>query len=191
MLDGCDGPSVTRGMCSPHYYSYWKYGDALWVENHSTYESKVWENVDKDGPIPEYNPQLGPCWLWTGSVEVAGYGTIEKNGKKRKAHIVVYEMVKGLIPDDLEPDHLCRVRSCCNPSHLELVTHRENVLRGSGPSAENARKTQCKNGHHLSGDNLRVRINSNGFERRDCLECYRISNRKYKKRVRELIKKGK
>lgn len=70
-----------------------------------------------------------PCWIWqlTGS---EGYGTTKVNGVSRAAHRVYYERDVGPIPDGLEIDHLCRVRRCCNPEHLEPVTHAENVRRG-------------------------------------------------------------
>jgi hypothetical protein len=68
-------------------------------------------------------------------------------------------------------DHLCRNKACVNPAHLEPVTNRENVLRGVGLSAENARKTHCKRGHPLSGDNVVV---SKGGRKRRCVACERL-----------------
>ncbi len=65
-------------------------------------------------------------------------------------------MVVGQIPSGLTLDHLCRVRNCVNPAHLEPVTHRENTLRGDGVTAINARKTSCHRGHPFAGENLYV-----------------------------------
>lgn len=93
------------------------------------------------------------CWLWTASLR-GGYGQFGVDGTTRAAHRVVYEMLVGAVPDGLELDHTCRVRSCVNPSHLEPVTHRENVLRGEGHGAVNARKTHCLHGHELDGVNV-------------------------------------
>jgi hypothetical protein len=72
------------------------------------------------------------------------------DGKVRLAHRVIYEYLVGPIPDGLSIDHLCRVRHCVNPAHLEPVTHRENVLRGQAPTAVNGRKTRCKRGHEFN-----------------------------------------
>ena len=76
-----------------------------------------------------------------------GYYRIAINGQRRYAHRVAYESVHGPVSRSLVIDHLCRNRWCCNPDHLEAVTQRENILRGSGASARNAVKTHCPNGH--------------------------------------------
>ena len=73
----------------------------------------------------------GDCWLWTGSVNSRGYGGIIIDGKYFRAHRIMYEMFKGKIPKGLEVDHLCEVRTCVNPEHLEAVTHSENMKRSS------------------------------------------------------------
>lgn len=106
------------------------------------------------------------CWLWTASVRPNGYGQVAYKGSPRQAHRVVYEAVRGPIPGGLPLDHLCRVRHCVNPAHLEPVTHRENVRRGA-----NAQKTHCLRGHPLSGDNL-FRNDPRGW--RKCKACDRL-----------------
>jgi hypothetical protein len=70
-----------------------------------------------------------PCWVWQRSIS-GGYGNMFHNGRVRLAHRVYYEREHGPIPDHLVPDHLCRVRACIRPSHIELVTGRENSRRG-------------------------------------------------------------
>lgn len=70
------------------------------------------------------------CWLWTGNLSDNGYGVVEVRDRRRRAHRVAYELVHGPIPSGLEPDHLCRVRCCINPAHLEPVTRQLNTLRG-------------------------------------------------------------
>ena len=107
---------------------------------------RYWIKVDKDGPIPEHRPELGPCHLWTGAQTTLddGWGRFWPTpGRPVLAHRFAYELEIGPIPDGLEPDHLCRVRLCVRVSHLELVTHRENVLRSGNFVADFARRKAC------------------------------------------------
>jgi hypothetical protein len=90
------------------------------------------------------------CWLWTGYVDNGGYGNITIDKKTKLVHRVSYELFKEQIPKGLQIDHLCRVRNCINPDHLEAVTPKENALRGFGPPAQNARKKTCKKGHKFT-----------------------------------------
>lgn len=99
------------------------------------------------------------CWLWTGVVRKDGYGQINMplNGMKKRtrmAHLFAYEAFVGEVPDRLELDHLCRMRCCVNPDHLEPVTRKENVRRVVSPCAQQMAKTHCPKGHPYSGDNL-------------------------------------
>lgn len=86
------------------------------------------------------------CWLWTGATSM-GYGKLRRYPKTLWAHRYAYEMLVGAIPDGLTLDHVCRVRRCVNPAHLMPSTHRENILRGTGMSARNAKKDVCIRGH--------------------------------------------
>ncbi len=96
------------------------------------------------------------CWLWVASLNTPGYGQ-SWNGKKVDfAHRMSYAAFKGAIPSDLELDHLCRVRRCVNPLHLEAVTHGENMTRGQigkGLKEWNQRRTHCKHGHEFTEEN--------------------------------------
>lgn len=94
------------------------------------------------------------CWLFAGRINSYGYGVIYHQGKCTMAHRAVYEAVKGIFPKGLYSDHLCRVRRCVNPDHIEPVDNVTNVMRGNAPSAQNARKTHCPKKHPFSGDNL-------------------------------------
>lgn len=87
------------------------------------------------------------CWFWTAYRDRKGYGTIGVRGKVRKAHRVAYELYVGPIPDGLTIDHLCRVRHCVNPAHLEPVPMSVNTLRGESDAAKAARRTHCLYGH--------------------------------------------
>lgn len=70
-----------------------------------------------------------PCWVWQRTLHHTGYGRI---GDRGMAHRVIYQQVNGDLPADVHLDHLCRVRACVNPDHLEPVTCAENLRRGSG-----------------------------------------------------------
>ena len=118
-----------------------------------------------DRVMPE--PNSG-CWFWLGAHTNAGYGVFSWKSKRRYAHRVSYELKNGPIPLGLEIDHKCRMRGCCNPDHLDAVTHRENILRGESPSAKHAKKTHCPRGHPLIEGNL-VKRKNNG---RDCKRCH-------------------
>lgn len=117
--------------------------------------------------IGRYIQKTDSCWNWTGQILPGGYGKTTVNYKTVLAHRFVYESSKGKIPDGLCLDHLCRNRSCVNPDHLEPVSHKENTARGAGPASENAKKTSCKRGHALSGDNLYITPDN----RRQCKAC--------------------
>lgn len=127
------------------------------------------------------------CWLWTARLDDGGYGLIgfydpiayHNSGKKsvqKRAHVAAYELLIGTIPSGMELDHVCRVRCCVNPYHLEPVTHAENVRRGISGIVNGARmraKTHCPRGHEYSGANLFVTQGG-----RKCRECQRIADRK-------------
>lgn len=86
------------------------------------------------------------CWLWTGTLDGCGYGMIRIDRQKQsRVHRVVYEFEVGPIPRGFQIDHLCRVRNCVNPAHLEPVTHRENMFR--------SRRSHCFRGHEFTEEN--------------------------------------
>ena len=95
------------------------------------------------------NPETG-CLLWTGAISGGGYGYISMPGRKLlRVHRVMYELFVGPIPDGMVLDHLCRVRRCASPAHLEAVTHRTNTLRGESPAAIAVAMNACDRGHEF------------------------------------------
>lgn len=77
-----------------------------------------------------FRPDLGPCWLWTGSINVGGYAQVRRGDRLMVGHRYAYEHEVGPIPDGLDLDHLCRVRHCVNPTHVEPATRSVNLKRG-------------------------------------------------------------
>lgn len=127
------------------------------------------------------------CWLWTGWINDNGYGEIISFGKKIRAHRAMYQLVVGLIPEELVLDHLCRVRHCVNPEHLEAVTHQQNILRGVGATAVHAKKTHCIHGHEFSEANTIHRKRGRG-----CRTCQRQGKRAaYAKNPQKILAQNK
>lgn len=147
--------------------------------------ARFWSKVNKDGPV---HPTLGtPCWLWTAYTSPSDkYGRFSPTaGDCRLAHRVAFHHSTGPIPTGLDLDHLCRVRACVRPDHLEPVTRMVNVQRGLSPlvcGQWQRDKTHCPKGHPLSGDNLRVDRNRCGGPCRRCKAC-RLAQRKAPPRV--------
>ena len=111
------------------------------------------------------------CWIWIGAVKPNGYGDFHFRNGHVSAHQAAYALHVGSVPDGLELDHLCRVRCCVNPRHLEPVTRQTNLLRG----VRKTLVTTCKNGHPFDGRNARQRL---------CSTCRREYSRAYKKRIK-------
>ncbi len=114
------------------------------------------------------------CWIWMGHLNGGGYGTF-RFGRTNLAHRAAYEIFRGPIPAGLEPDHLCRVRCCVNPRHLELVTHLVNIRRGIGGRTSAAReraKTHCPRGHKYNAENTFVTQGG-----RKCRACRKLFDR--------------
>jgi hypothetical protein len=133
---------------------------------HSAVLERLMEKVS-----PE--PNSG-CWLWTGCANRFGYGRFRIDGHMRVAHRVVYEAHKGSVPDGLVLDHLCRVRCCVNPDHLEPVTKIENDRRGISGAVCAARyraMTHCSNGHEFTPRNTRLFVDGEGITCRACRAC--------------------
>jgi hypothetical protein len=123
---------------------------------------------DKVQPCP-----ITGCWHWTGAHYPNGYA----RAYRRKcvpmlgyAHRYSYFFTHGTIPDGLVIDHMCNNRGCVNPTHLQAITQRANILKGIGLCAENAKKFFCKRGHVLP------EIGPDG--RRSCIPCRNLLTRR-------------
>lgn len=124
------------------------------------------------------------CWLWISTINIGGYGTIRVKGTNVPAHRLSHELFKGPIPDGFEIDHLCRVRCCVNPDHIEAVTPRENLRRSTNFIAANMAKTHCPRGHEYTPENT---YQYDKRPHRICKACEKIraSTDKAKARARE------
>lgn len=128
------------------------------------------------------------CWLWKASVDKDGYGKYRDfTHNIWKAHRAAYYYMFGYLPaKGRHLDHLCRVRNCVNPHHLQDVTSRQNTLRGEGVASINAKKTHCPKGHAYEGDNLHTYLmRAHGTFARECVTCRRVKGkvRSAKKRI--------
>ena len=159
IVDGCDAPVrvLQWGLCSKHDSRKRATGrvDLL------TPAERLWKRI-------KVRTESG-CWLLRDDGQMR-YGVAkDERGVVTTAHRIAYESVHGPIPEGLVIDHMCNTPPCVNPSHLQAITQRENVLRAeTSHASRNARKTHCKHGHPLSGENLYER---NG--RRHCRTCRR------------------
>lgn len=181
--EDCAKPSYCKGLCTLHYQQMRRgyFGPPV---SGLPFEERFWRKVDKEGPVPDYRPDLGSCWVWTGGKTNSGYGKVDL--PTRLTHRVAYELLVGPIPEGFQIDHLCRNRMCCNPTHLEPVTPQENSRRSRSVSGLNAAKTECDKGHPLSGSNLRIYgMNTTAPGKRACKQCGVDRSRAYRARQRE------
>lgn len=149
-----------------------------------TLDQRFWSKVNKRGPRSKLGTR---CWLWAAYVRPDGYGTIEvktdSGFRPRLAHVVGFELHHGLpVAPGKQLDHLCRVRHCVRPDHLEEVTGAINTRRGETGQERGRQqktKTHCPRGHKYEGGNLYV--NPKGY--RICRECMKGHRRKYRATV--------
>ncbi len=170
-VEDCVDHGPGRGLCSMHYQRLRRNGS---LDLRSAGE-RFWAKVDLRG--------AEDCWPWTATITVSGYGQFWDGARLVRPHRWAYEAMVGPIPDGLVIDHLCRNRACCNPAHLEPVTHKENSLRGVSPNAVNARKTHCIHGHEFTEANTILRPDKAG---RQCRECKRLSDRRWRLERKEI-----
>jgi hypothetical protein len=115
------------------------------------YQHQVVDPVERFFRHVEPEPNSG-CWLWIGALLPTGYGVFCPEGTRTvRAHRFAFLRIANReIPPGTELDHLCRVRCCVNPAHLEAVTRQANFLRGQHPTAVRRLKNECKYGHSMA-----------------------------------------
>ncbi|MBS69355.1 MAG: hypothetical protein CMK98_13615 [Pseudomonas sp.] len=147
--------------------------------------------MNRYGDASAYRPELGPCWIWTAYIRPDGYGSFVTDTRAIShevslAHRFSYELHFGPIPDGFDIDHLCRVRSCVNPAHLEAVTHAVNCRRGIAGAVNGDRqraKTHCPRGHEYNQENTYISRKS----ARECRRCRRGAKRASRKKRSETV----
>lgn len=162
--ESCDRKHYAKSYCQKHYERWRRWGDPTVVKP-TPYAD--WSNANPEQRRTRLlnkiiHDQATGCWVWQGTKSAAGYGQMVVVGSRKYTHRIAYELYVGPIPVGLELDHLCSNRDCCNPEHLEPVTHAVNVARGERPT-----KTHCVHGHSLSGYNLVI----TKYGHRLCRQC--------------------
>lgn len=117
----------------------------------------------------------GTCWVWQGYHDKDGYASVRWGSRKVRAHRLAFEAFGGDLLPGMELDHLCSRRDCCNPEHLEQVTHAENVSRGR-LGDKHSQPAHCQSGHEMVGDNVYTLPRMYGHDRRlqrRCRACQR------------------
>jgi hypothetical protein len=121
------------------------------------------------------------CWVWTRGKTGSGYAAIKWDRRQTLVHRLVFSLITGQeIPKGQQLDHLCRVRHCVNPAHLEVVSGRVNNLRGESPAARNARKVECIRGHRFTSESTYITPRGE----RACRPCNALRTAQYTLRQR-------
>ena len=100
--------------------------------------------------LHEKTEYTSTCWIWKGAINRSGYGRLRADGVDTYAHRAALAIAGVKIPPGMVVDHLCYVRTCVNPAHLEVVTPGENTARAW------LRRTHCKHGHEFTAENTRI-----------------------------------
>ncbi len=174
IVNGCPTKAVGKQMCQKHYVRWKKHGSSDVVARAGPKvrppEERFWALVDKGYEDPAC------CWPWKNGTEIDRYYVFHLTPSERSisSHRMAYILTFGDIANSLVIDHLCEIKICVNPYHLEPVTQRENLIRSGNVIMDNAGKTHCLRGHEFTAEN--TWRNHKGH--RWCRECTRIRQRK-------------
>jgi HNH endonuclease len=163
-VPNCLNRHEAHGYCAKHLNRQRKYGDTETV-------GLVMGDPDRRFAALHSVDGEDDCWLWTGHVERNGYARFTIGRERWGAHRWAYERFVGPIADGLTIDHLCRVRHCVNPTHMQVVTQFVNNRRAPlVGSTVNAAKTSCLRGHPF--DEVNTYVSPANGQRR-CRACRR------------------
>jgi hypothetical protein len=168
-VHGCELPQYAHGWCENHYARQRRHGglhDAR--AQRSDPVARFWSQVNK----------TDTCWLWTGGLNNGGYGRYSTGDGSIGPHVYAVLLDGREVPDGMEVDHLCRVRHCVRPDHLDVVTHTTNVRRSL---PHRAQLPTCRNGHELTLDNV---MPSQG--KRACRICVKAAQRRYRQKLKTM-----
>lgn len=118
------------------------------------------------------------CLIWRGTKRSNGYGVTVFRGVQTTTHRVMYQLVHGCLPRGYEVDHICNVRDCVNPDHLQAVTHKQNMRRGL------ERRSTCKAGHLWTKENTyvaTVKYRGGVRKQRYCRTCRAKHQKEFRK----------
>lgn len=141
---------------------------------------RFWQCVDRTNP--------DGCWPWMGKVDESGYGTCFGLGlpvtrldscKTGRSHRIAYGITNGAVPKGLVVRHLCGNRVCCNPIHLALGTHADNVRDTVLHRRRFRGGTYCRQGHLRTSENTVWRADG----KRECRICRRAAKKARRKGV--------
>lgn len=124
------------------------------------------ENTLPDRLLKRITKEANGCWTYNGPRSGHGYGSMWHDGRTRRTHRVAYEATYGDIPQNLEIDHICNNRLCCNPQHLRLVTRQHNAKLRS------KRQTHCRHGHEYTPDNTYIEPQRGWRQCKTCRESW-------------------
>jgi hypothetical protein len=171
-IEGCEKEAKLKDCCYMHYTRMQRNGS--YDDRRLTIQQRFFLYVNKSS--------VDGCWEWTGSKERKGYGRFKIKNKKFLAHRMSYQLANGTDPGDLLVCHKCDFPSCVNPDHLFLGTASENQKDSVSKKRHvSSKKTHCKNGHALEGDNLVTSY----FPKRMCRTC--ANDRQRKNRKKKLV----
>lgn len=147
---GCSEPVHGNGLCAKHWMRQRRHGDPtarLRQRDEGTADVRWMAKVRVESP---------GCWVWTaGTTGASGYGAYEGT----TAHLYIWRLLVGPVPEGMQLDHLCRNRKCCNPDHLEPVDRLENIRRGTvGKSAYRPEDVRAKHAAYMREYMRRRRI---------------------------------